>query len=122
MEEYKLNRDYYHDLIKFNFFNNVKQNKSYKAINPGDLPPEVAKRLNILYDGKFKDISIDEIYTQLNLEKTDTNMYCPLETKYVFEYCEKYGTFEYSSNNIVEEDRLLSPLTAKQREKYKQLF
>lgn len=122
VDEYSHNRKFYHDLIKFNFFNGVKSKKTYAKICFGDPPPEVKRQLNRLYKKKYYNFSDEWIYLRLGLRQTKTNKHSPLETKWAYSYYKKYGHWDYSERNVVTDEEILQPLTCNERLEYMKLF
>jgi len=120
LEEYNLNRKFYHDLIAFNFFNGTKNEKTYKMVAFQDPPREIRAQLSRLYDKL--DTSIAELYTKLGLSQSRTNQHSPLETKWAFTYYKKYGHWDYDEKNIVSDKEILQPLTSKELLEYMKLF
>lgn len=122
-DEYVHNREHYHDLIKFNFFNAVKSDKTYDRVNFADLPPKEKKRVRALYD-KFKDLSTAEIFRALGTVRTDNNEFSPIEAKWAFTYIHKFNTTEYDEKKALTltDEEILVPLTSYQLGQYRNLF
>ena len=120
IDEYSNNRKFYHDLVKFNFFNGIKSKKTYQKVCFQDPPREIKKQLYKLYDKL--DTSIVKIYEKLGLQQSRTNQHSPLETKWAFTYYKKYGHWNYDKKNVVSDKEILQPLDAKELAEYIKLF
>jgi hypothetical protein len=119
LEEFNFNKEYYKDVLEFNF-KNCKQIFDQNRLDAFYLPSSIQKKINKLYDSIKK--SEKEIYLNLNLDQSIKNTYSPLETKYVFEYFKKYNTFDYDKNNKITITELLNPLNCLDKKEYNLMF
>jgi hypothetical protein len=121
-EKYVYNADYFGDFIKFNFGNRKNCKKVYAHVNPADPPMSERDRFIMLYR-KLKNYNTDEIYSKLGLEQTSTNKNAPIETKWAFEYRKKYKSLLYKKNNVISNERILTPLKSlKDKKRYADMF
>ena len=116
--EYTHNRKFYHDIVKFNFFNGVKSKKTYPQVCFEDPPPEVKKQLFRLYNGRYNGFSNEYIYVRLGLKQTRFNKHSPLESKWAFSYYKKYGHWDYYRENVVTDNEILRPLNTQELDEY----
>ena len=108
--EYQTNRDFVSDFVQFNFNNGFKSNKAYRRMDFTDLPPQEKKKCWRIYERRYPDYSYREIALDLGLPLTDISLHSPVESKLVYEYYRLYGTWEYSSRNVVTERDILMRL------------
>lgn len=111
------NASFYIDLFNFNLGSRNIEEKNYECVCFHDLPPEVEKTINSAYR-KLKDYNVAQIYKKLNLSCSRTNESSPIETKWVYHYCDTYNTREYSCKNKIDDAILLKPLTDIQNKEY----
>ena len=117
IEECVHNASFYKDLFNFNLGSRNVEEKDYEYVCFHDLPPEVEKTVNSAYR-ELKDYSVAQIYKKLNLSSSRTNESSPIETKWVYHYCDTYNTREYSYKNTIANAILLKPLTDLQNKEY----
>jgi hypothetical protein len=120
-DELVYNKEYYQDLIKYNFFNAVKSDKTYDKVNFTDLPPKEKKQVAALYK-KFDNFSTAEIFRILGTVRTEHNQFSPIEAKWAFTYINKFNTTEYDEKNTLTDDEVLLPLNSYQLGQYCNLF
>jgi hypothetical protein len=119
-KEYQKNREFYHDLVRFQFRSSPNLNKRDRVFY-SDLPDEARKMVTSTYK-KLANLSTPELFNRLGTCVTLGNKYSPLEAKWAFEYYRKFKTAQYNCNNKVTEAELLRPLNKAELARYKQLF
>jgi hypothetical protein len=115
------NKDYYRDVLQYTFANGhapINRTKIYFS----DLPSEVSGRLAQLHKDKFYDDGLEEIFRKLNIPKTKTNSFSPLQGKYAYHYCKNYGTAHYSPEKLVSDEQLLRALEIHEIHEYVAMF
>lgn len=120
--EYCRNKSYYHDVVRFNVANGIKNNKEYRTLNYWDLPREVRDKIQRLYGGRYKGMKISSIYRSLGMRATNTNNSMPLESKYAYAYYKRYGSFAYNPQNKISDYEVLRVLSASEEDEISRLF
>lgn len=121
-EEYSENKEFYHDMVRFNFCNGFKSNKEYLQVDFADAPPAEKSKFARIYS-RLKGRSYRNIAVSvLGLPITDISVVSPVESKWAYTYYRKYKTWEYSHYKTVAEHEILTPLTTDEVQEYIKLF
>jgi hypothetical protein len=119
-KDYQENRAYYHDFVKFNFMNGASCKSSSRLLYY-NLPAEERDRVRRLYR-RYSGWSVENIYRSLGIAPSKTSRSMPIETKLVYTYYIKYGSWEYHRSNRVTDAEILRPLDKEEAEDYAKLF
>lgn len=117
IKEVSYNKEHYTDMLKLDFKSHFID-KNY-GLHYWDLAPEIGYWLCDMYEKL--NVSYEKIFNMLNMEKTFSIAYSPLQVKYVVEYIKKYGN-EYKNINKITEKELMTPLSDQEKQKIKLLF
>lgn len=110
-----LNHKFAADFIQFNYRNKKKYNDiSYKYLRPTNLPCQIRNDIRKHYT-KFPNLNTAQIRKKLNLPEAAGNL--PLEHKWFFAYYKKYGS-EYSDNNSINLEEILTPLSDQEKDDF----
>lgn len=113
------NLEYYKDVIRYTFFNSIDPgDKRYPTLHFSDLPPKVLTQINKIQKTYLQQHTVDGLFELLNIPKTSTNKFSPLQGKYVYHYKKTYNTLKYCEENDVSDDLLLAPFNDVDRKEY----
>jgi hypothetical protein len=113
------NLEYYKDVIRYTFFNSIDSKaKKYPKVHFSDLPASVTAQVNEIQKQYLQYLTIDDIFSKLNIPKTASNKFSPLQGKYVYHYRKMYGTSDFCEEKHVSSDLLRTPLSDAERAEY----
>jgi len=119
--EYLHNREYYHDMFKFNVCNGFATDKVHDKVSYTDMPPHERERVRKLYD-LFEDKSTEQIFKMLGTVPTSGNKYSPIEAKWAYTYYKKYRHWNYLKENEVSLNEIIKPLNPADLPEYISIF
>jgi hypothetical protein len=106
VHEYLSNKEFYNDFIRFNCANRTSAELPSELVTFGNPPAEALRVIDQVY-ARFRNLSKDEIFKILGVQKKNFNRTTPVEYKWYLVYTSKYGKI-WNKANIVSVAEILA--------------